>query len=68
MLELKISCDDLDQARVYLNAEQYKNLIDDLYNALRSARKHGSDADVLKVVEDFYPNLCHALDNSAGAY
>lgn len=68
MLELKIQCEDADQARVVLNAQQYLNLIDDLYNALRTARKHGTDADVLKVVESFYPNLANAIDNSAGPY
>ena len=68
MLELKIQCESLEEARVVLNAQQYLNLIDDFYNALRSARKHGSDADVLKVVDQFYPEMCNAIDNSTGAY
>lgn len=68
MLELKIQCETPEEARVVLNAQQYLNLIDDLFNALRTARKHGSDADVLKIVDQFYPEMCNAIDNSTGAY
>lgn len=68
MLELKLQCESADEARVYLNAPQYLNLIDDFYNALRSARKHGSDADVLKQVESYLPDLLAAIDNSQGPY
>lgn len=68
MLELNIKCESIDEARVYLNAQQYLNLIDDFYNALRSARKHGTDQDVIKVVAQFYPEMCSAIDNSTGAY
>lgn len=68
MLELKLSCESHDEARVYLNAHQYHNLISDLYAALRNARKHGTDADILQVVESYMPDLCNAIDNSEGAY
>lgn len=68
MLELKIHCDDADQARMYLNGPQYHNLISDLYQSLRSALKHGNDADVLKVVEQFQPDLATALDSHQGPY
>ena len=68
MLELKIQCESTEEARVYLNAPQYLGLIDDFFNALRSAQKHGTDADVLKVVDQFYPEMCNAIDNSTGAY
>ena len=68
MLELKIQCDSADEARVYLNAQQYLNLIDDFYNALRSARKHGNDVDVLKQVDAYMNELREAIDNSSGAY
>lgn len=68
MLELKIQCESHDEARVLLNAHQYHNLISDLYQALRSARKHGTDADVLRVVDNWMPDLCNAIDNSTGAY
>lgn len=68
MLELKIQCETAEEARVYLNAQQYLNLITDLFGALRSARKHGTDSDVLAQVEHFYPELCNAIDNSTGAY
>lgn len=68
MLELKIQCESAEEARVYLNAPQYLALIDDVFNALRNARKHGTDADVLKAVDQFYPEMCNAIDNSTGAY
>lgn len=68
MLELKIKCESHDEARVYLNAHQYLNLLSDFTAALRQARKHGTDADVLKQVEHFMSDLTQAIDNSTGAY
>lgn len=68
MLELKLNCEDADQARVYLNAPQYHNLLSDLMNAIRQAQKHGTDADVVRVVNSFYPDICSAVDNHEGPY
>jgi hypothetical protein len=68
MITLTINCESNDEARAYLNALQYHNLISDLYQALRTAEKHGTEADVLKVVENFKPDLIKAIDNSLGAY
>lgn len=68
MLELNIKCECLDEARIYLNALEYHNLISDLYQCLRSAQKHGEDSDVLKVVSKFMPDLQHAIDHNLGAY
>ena len=68
MLELKLHCESHDEARVYLNAHQYLNLLSDFCAALRSARKHGTDADVLRQVDVFLPELMNAIDNSTGAY
>jgi len=68
MLELKIECETPDEARMYLNAPQYHNLISDLRHALRNAQKHGTDADVLKVVQNFFPELGIAADNHQGPY
>lgn len=68
MLELKIQCQDADEARIYLNAPQYHNLLDDLRNALRNAQKYGTDADVIKVVQNFYTEITAACDNHQGPY
>ena len=68
MLELNIKCESVDEARIYLNALQYHNLLDDLRNALRNAQKHGSNKDVLQVVETFFPDITNACDNHQGPY
>lgn len=68
MLELKISCETADEARIYLNAPQYHNLLEDLRVALRNAQKHGTDADVVKVVEDFFGDITIACDHNQGPY
>ena len=68
MLELNIKCDTIDEARVYLNAPQYLNLLDDLRNALRNAYKHGDDKDALKVLANFYPEITAACDHNQGPY
>ena len=68
MLELNIKCESLEEARVYLNATNYVSLLQDLHTSLRNAYKHGTDADVLKIVENFYPDIIAAVDHSEGAY
>ena len=68
MLELNIKCESLEEARVYLNAQQYLNLLTDLREALRGAYKHGTDADVVKIAENFYADITQACDHAEGAY
>ncbi len=68
MLELKIHCESLEEARVYLNATNYVSLLQDLRTNLRNAYKHGDDVRVLKVIETFYPDIIRACDHSEGAY
>lgn len=68
MLELKIQCESADEARIYLNAPQYHNLLEDLRVALRNAYKHGDDKDALKVLENFYPDITAACDHNQGPY
>jgi hypothetical protein len=67
MFDITIKCESADEARVYLNANQYLALLDDIYNAVRNSQKHG-DGDLDKVLEMFLPEICHAIDNSMGAY
>ena len=68
MLELKINCESVDEVNIYANAIALHNLLGDMRNALRNAYKHGTDADVLKVVENFYLDITKAVDHSQGAY
>lgn len=68
MLELNIKCESIDEARIYLNGPQYYNLLDDLRNALRNAQKHGSDSDVVNVVQTYFPDITNACDNHQGPY
>jgi|694.fasta_scaffold34146_5 hypothetical protein len=68
MLKLNIDCEDNQEAMVYLNAPQYLALITDLTQAVRNAEKHGDDQSLLKVIRDFYPDLCRAMDHVEGAY
>ena len=68
MLELKIKCDSLEEARMYLNAPNYLSLLQDLRANLRDAMKHGGDVDVLRVVGNFMPDIAQACDHNDGAY
>lgn len=68
MLELKIKCDSLEEARMYLNATNYLSLLQDLRANLRDAMKHGTGADVLRVVDNFLPDIAQACDHNDGAY
>lgn len=68
MLELKIQCQDAEEARMYLNALQYHNLLEDFRVAIRNAYKHGDDKDALKVLQDFYTEITAACDNHQGPY
>lgn len=68
MLQFKIICDTIDELNIYTNAISYHNLLGDLYAAIRTAQKHGTEAEVLKVVGTFYPDIVRAVDHSRGAY
>lgn len=68
MIEVTIKCETPEEARIYLNATDYIGLLQDMYAALRSARKHGNDADVVRVVESFYADISKACDHAEGAY
>jgi transcription elongation factor Elf1 len=68
MLELKFQCQDTAEAQHLLNAQQYYNLISDFTQAVRSARKHGTDEDVVRVVENFYSDFLQACDHCEGPY
>ena len=67
MFDITIKCESAEEARVYLNANQYLALLDDIYQAVRSTQKHG-DGDLDKVLNNFLTEICHAIDHSAGAY
>jgi len=68
MLELNFKCESTEDAAVYLNAQNYHNLLSDLYAAIRSAQEHGTDAGVLARVEAFMPDIARAIDHNMGAY
>ena len=68
MLELKITCDTIDEVNIYANAISLHNLLGDLRTALRNAYKHGDDKDALKVVQDFYSDITKAVDHCQGPY
>lgn len=68
MLELKITCESLEELRTYTNATNYLSLLQDLHTALHQAYKHGTDADVLRIVKNFYPDIVAAAEHNAGAY
>jgi hypothetical protein len=68
MITLTLNCENEDQARVYLNAPQYHNLLSDLHAALRSVQKHGTTVNLLETVNRFMPDISNAVDNSQGAY
>ena len=68
MLELRITCESADEARVYLNAHQYHNLLSDIQLAFRNAQKYGDEAALAASAKKFYPDICQAVENSTGAY
>jgi hypothetical protein len=68
MITLTLNCESNDEARVYLNAPQYHNLLSDLHAAFRSAQKHGTTVNLLETVNRFMPELASAVYNSEGAY
>lgn len=68
MIKLNIECESASEARMYLNAPEYHNLLSDLRVALRNAYKHGTDSDVIKVVQNFFPDITIACDHNEGPY
>ena len=68
MLELKIACEDAEQARVYLNAPQYHNLITDFAQALRNNQKHGTSESLQSIVNTFYEDFQTCAHSLEGPY
>lgn len=68
MIEIKVQCSDWDEVRMLSNATQLHHLLQDFLEAMRSARKHGSDEDQLRVWDRFELDFFRALDNHTGAY
>jgi len=68
MLELKITCDTVDEVNIYANAVSLHNLLGDLRQALCTAQKHGTDEDIVRVVKNFFPDITAAVDHCQGPY
>ena len=68
MIEITLKCETLEEARTYLNAPNYLNLIQDFYEAVRAARKHGTDEDVLFQIKNYFAEFATACEHSNGAY
>lgn len=66
MIKLEITCEDVDEARLILNARQYHSLITDFVNKIRLARKH--DGDVVKTIDIFINDFYTASDHHLGPY
>lgn len=68
MIEIKVQCECWDEVRMLSNATQLHHLMQDYMDAMRSARKHGTEADQLKVFDRFESDIYRALENHLGAY
>jgi hypothetical protein len=70
MLELNIKCDSVEEARVYLNAQQYLNLITDFAEALRNAEKYSDNVDqaMLLALNGYKDDFRRAAEHHTGAY
>lgn len=68
MISITVQCEDWDEVRMLSNATQLHHLMTDYMEAMRSARKHGTDADQLKVFDRFESDIYRALENHLGAY
>lgn len=70
MLELNIKCDTVEEANIYLNAQQYLNLITDFAEALRNAEKYSDNVDqaMLLAVNSYKSDFFKAAQHHNGAY
>ena len=68
MITITVQCEDWDEVRILSNAVQYHHLMQDFANAMRNARKHGTEEDQLNLIEQFMPDFFTALENHQGAY
>ena len=68
MITITVQCECWDEVRMLSNATQLHHLLQDFMEAMRSARKHGSEQDQLKVFDRFEQDIYRALENHLGAY
>ena len=66
MIKLEIECEDADEARLILNAQQYHSLICDFVQQIFTARRH--DGDVNSVIDNFIGDFFNATEHHHGPY
>lgn len=68
MIKITFECETVEEANVYVNAIQTRNLLSDFVLSMHNAKKHGTDAEVLRNLTAFYDDLVRAADHASGPY
>ena len=68
MIKITFECETVEEANVYVNAIQTRNLLTDFVLSMHNSRKHGTDTDVLRNLVAFQDDLEKAADHASGPY
>ena len=68
MIKITFVCETAEDANVYVNAPQMRNLVSDFVQAHKASVKHGTEAEVLRNLTAFYDDLVRAADHASGPY
>lgn len=66
MIKLEITCENVDEARLILNAQQYHSLICDFISQVKRSRE--CEEDINKVIDIFIGDFCIATEHHRGPY
>jgi hypothetical protein len=65
-IQLIIECDDKNEANIYLNAQQYLNLLSDIQSQIRNCLKH--EQNMNDTLNSIYKDICQCTEHHLGPY
>ena len=65
-IQLTINCETKDEATMYLNAQQYLNLLSDIQSQIRDCLKYEQNMNT--TLNSIYKDVCQCTEHHLGPY
>ena len=65
-IKLNITCENRDEANIFLNAHQYLNLLTDIQSQIRSCLKY--EKNMNDTLNSIYKDICQCTEHHLGPY
>jgi hypothetical protein len=65
-IQITIKCEDKNEANIYLNAQQYLNLLSDIQSQIRDCLKY--EQNMNDTLNSIYKDVCQCTEHHLGPY